>query len=114
MISEQTELEIFTRLERGESLRTIAEATGVGRRTVCRLKQQGRPRFRHNAHGQFCPSPAVIRWHCAILQATWTLEEEERRRVAKPPKSWEIPIIDTGNTLADYIEFDLQQPLAGW
>lgn len=83
-IPEEVELAIFSRLQAKESPTKIARAVGCSLRSVQRLRQLGRPRWRHRAHGQIYPSEAVIRWHCDQFKFGWTKIEERQRRVAKP------------------------------
>lgn len=81
LMSEEAELAIFSRLQAGESIAQIAREMGCRTWTVYRLRQLGRPRWRHKAHGELHPSSALIAWHCHQLQASWTALQEFQRRV---------------------------------
>lgn len=84
VITEPVELAILDRLQAGDSVAKIARELDVWRMQVWRVKRVGRPRWRHRAHGNLEPSPAVIAWHCNTFKASWTAKEELQRRVEKP------------------------------
>lgn len=98
VITEPMELAILDRLQAGETIAKIARELDVWRMQVWRIKQAGRPRWRHRAHGNLEPSPAVIAWHCNSFKANWTAEEEWQRRVEKPTKYGvlEVSLADAG------------------
>jgi len=91
MIDEQTELDIFTRLQRGERPDDVARATGVSRSLVFSLRKVGRPRFRAVSGHAPAPTVALIRWHCAIVQKGWTPQDRISRAVLTPANV-EIPV----------------------
>ena len=94
LMPEAVELDVFSRLAKGESPSAISMNVGCSKRVVEILRQLGRPRFRYSAHGQLWPSTAVIAWHCAQFQEGWTVDQEIERRVIKP-MVYDTPVVST-------------------
>lgn len=91
-ISEEDELAIFDRLQAGDSLSQIARDFNCSRWLVGYLRDLGSPRWRHKAHGELHPSPALIAWHCRGFQGGWSESEEIDRQVVEPTY-YDFPVV---------------------
>lgn len=99
LMPEKVELAIFDCLLAGKSVAKIAKEFDCSRETIYRLRRRGEPRWRHWAHGELHPSPALIQWHCQQSQLTWPgfMGEEHQTQNLKKPGALESPEVLLGD-----------------